>query len=93
MSRMATEMHRWELLSFFGTGAVATIALAALIITQTNGIRADMNSRFDRNDARFNSIEGRLTSMERDVADLRERTTRIETLLEYLLSGPANAPE
>ena len=121
-------MHRWELLSIIGTGATASIALAALIISQNNGIRADMNSGFDRIDARFtaldsrfttldsrfttvdnrfttletrfNSIEGRftfiegkLTSIERDVADLRERSARIETLLEYTLPGPVDPSE
>ena len=41
-----------------------------------------VNSRFDSVDSRFNSVDSRLTALERDVSDVRERLTRVETLLD-----------
>ena len=41
-----------------------------------------VDSRFDRVDSRFDSVDSRLTALERDVSDVRERLTRVETLLD-----------
>ena len=41
-----------------------------------------VDSRFDSVDSRFDNVNSRLTALERDVSDVRERLTRVETLLD-----------
>ena len=41
-----------------------------------------VNSRFDGVNSRFDNVNSRLTALERDVSDVRERLTRVETLLD-----------
>lgn len=41
-----------------------------------------VDSRFDSVDSRFDNVDSRLTALERDVSDVRERLTRVETLLD-----------
>ncbi len=85
-ARPETEMRRWELSSIIGTGATASIALAALIISETNSFRADMNSGFDRVAGRFTTVDSRFTTVDSRFitqdARLEERFLSLENKLE-----------
>ena len=43
---------------------------------------ASMDSRFDDMDSRFASMDSRITALQHDVADVKERLARVETLLD-----------
>ena len=55
-----------------GTG----VAVAALVAILNSCQQADMHREFDR-------VQGQLDRIEVNIVDLRERVTRIETLLDY----------
>lgn len=42
----------------------------------------DLDSRFDAMDSRFDDMDSRVTALQHDVADVKERLARIETLLD-----------
>ena len=42
---------------------------------------ANVDSRFDRVDSRFDDLDSRITALQHDVADVKERLARVETLL------------
>ena len=41
----------------------------------------DMDSRFDAMDSRFDNMDSRVTALQHDVADVKERLARVETLV------------
>ena len=42
----------------------------------------DLDSKFDAMDSRFDDMDSRVTALQHDVADVKERLARIETLLD-----------
>ena len=44
-------------------------------------ITANVDSRFDRVDSRFDDMDSRITALQHDVAGVKERLARVETLL------------
>ena len=42
----------------------------------------DLDSRFDDMDSRFDDMDSRITALQHDVADVKERLARVETLLD-----------
>ena len=65
-----------ELISILAVG----VALAGVILTGIRGLRQDM--------ARLESrLDGRISALEHQFGDLRERMARMEGLLEGLLEG------
>ena len=45
-------------------------------------ITANVDSRFARMDSRFDDMDSRITALQHDVADVKERLARVETLLD-----------
>ena len=75
-----------EIWTIIGVG----VALAGLSFSGLRGLRADLNERMDRLDARMDKFEGELGELRKDQARLDNRMARLEGLLEGLREAIAH---
>jgi outer membrane murein-binding lipoprotein Lpp len=59
-------------------------AITASMDSRFDGVNSSfssVNSRFDQMDSRFDQMDSRITAVQHDVADVKERLARVETLV------------
>jgi predicted nuclease with TOPRIM domain len=72
------------ILAIFGAGWLNLQMLKSYLDTKIDGLRSEMNARFDTVNAEFKTVRAEIETVRSEVANLGQRVDRIERQLEAI---------